>query len=449
MANIGRNDPCPCGSGKKYKKCCLPKSYVEIGKEESLKAKLVQDILAFSKKYYGNLIDDAYEYFWDNFDPKKELSGTAFYMGNINFWEWLVYDWVPDEEDGRTLIERYIENNRKLNLDEFKVLNMMKNAVISLYEVQDVFPDKGLLLKDLLLNGEYDVREKLATRTLRRWDIFATRLLHLDGKYIMSGCVYPYRINQKESIIKNIDECFQDYKRYFPDGTLDIFLKNNSELFNFYWYDIIRNPPQIKFLTTSKEPFLFSKAIFEIKNKDAAIDGLKNIKEFQQEDEEFVWLAERDKDGSATVLGRIEIKDNNLILECNSKERLEKAKDLILKNIFDSVIHKVDTFQDPLQAIKSLKDIPEEKVGSKIPIEVQQEFYTKFMQKHSEKWLNDKIPALGGKTPFEAVKTEDGKKKVIELLKDFENREEHNKREGKPYFDLSWLWERLNLEREP
>ncbi|MFZ1404770.1 MAG: SEC-C metal-binding domain-containing protein, partial [Anaerolineae bacterium] len=22
---VGRNDPCPCGSGKKYKKCCLKK----------------------------------------------------------------------------------------------------------------------------------------------------------------------------------------------------------------------------------------------------------------------------------------------------------------------------------------------------------------------------------------------------------------------------------------
>ncbi|MBU3912866.1 MAG: SEC-C domain-containing protein [Nanoarchaeota archaeon] len=22
---IGRNEPCPCGSGKKYKKCCLEK----------------------------------------------------------------------------------------------------------------------------------------------------------------------------------------------------------------------------------------------------------------------------------------------------------------------------------------------------------------------------------------------------------------------------------------
>ena len=29
--NIGRNDECPCGSGKKYKKCCL-----STGKYENL-----------------------------------------------------------------------------------------------------------------------------------------------------------------------------------------------------------------------------------------------------------------------------------------------------------------------------------------------------------------------------------------------------------------------------
>ncbi|GIW49037.1 MAG: hypothetical protein KatS3mg079_513 [Caloramator sp.] len=27
---IGRNDPCPCGSGKKYKKCCIDKIKPEI-----------------------------------------------------------------------------------------------------------------------------------------------------------------------------------------------------------------------------------------------------------------------------------------------------------------------------------------------------------------------------------------------------------------------------------
>ena len=25
MVKIGRNNPCPCGSGKKYKKCCINK----------------------------------------------------------------------------------------------------------------------------------------------------------------------------------------------------------------------------------------------------------------------------------------------------------------------------------------------------------------------------------------------------------------------------------------
>ena len=28
---IGRNDPCPCGSGKKYKKCCMLKD--DAGKQ--------------------------------------------------------------------------------------------------------------------------------------------------------------------------------------------------------------------------------------------------------------------------------------------------------------------------------------------------------------------------------------------------------------------------------
>ena len=28
MTAIGRNDPCPCGSGKKYKKCCLAETKV-------------------------------------------------------------------------------------------------------------------------------------------------------------------------------------------------------------------------------------------------------------------------------------------------------------------------------------------------------------------------------------------------------------------------------------
>lgn len=47
MARIGRNDPCPCGSGLKYKKCCLGKAGSQIlaaaekNKEASLREKIV------------------------------------------------------------------------------------------------------------------------------------------------------------------------------------------------------------------------------------------------------------------------------------------------------------------------------------------------------------------------------------------------------------------------
>jgi len=36
---VGRNSPCPCKSGLKYKKCCLPKGrfYVESQKKTKLK----------------------------------------------------------------------------------------------------------------------------------------------------------------------------------------------------------------------------------------------------------------------------------------------------------------------------------------------------------------------------------------------------------------------------
>lgn len=47
---IGRNDPCPCGSGKKYKKCCLLKEAEKAAQEEAeLQAWLEQDFAEGAK----------------------------------------------------------------------------------------------------------------------------------------------------------------------------------------------------------------------------------------------------------------------------------------------------------------------------------------------------------------------------------------------------------------
>lgn len=41
MSNkIGRNQPCPCGSGNKYKKCCLIKRQEQMKQQREVKKKV-------------------------------------------------------------------------------------------------------------------------------------------------------------------------------------------------------------------------------------------------------------------------------------------------------------------------------------------------------------------------------------------------------------------------
>ena len=46
MKEVGRNDPCPCGSGKKFKKCCAQKSSMERRTFSSINPSSVQSSLS-------------------------------------------------------------------------------------------------------------------------------------------------------------------------------------------------------------------------------------------------------------------------------------------------------------------------------------------------------------------------------------------------------------------
>lgn len=449
MTKIGRNDSCPCGSGKKYKKCCLAETFVQVGKEDTIRKYLIDALMEFYEKNYRDTIEEAQMMFWHDFVPQEHLKGHDLDFAYHNFFEWITFDFIVDPDTNKTLIDLYMEQNKKISQDEHNVLTIMKNSCISLYEVHEVFPEKGLILKDLLMGGEYDVKERSATRELRKWDIFAARLFLIDGQYIMSGCAYPYSIMMKQEIIDDIMEAHREYQEEFRNVTMDMFLKATGDIFNFHWYEPILNPPHPPILhTTSGELMLFSKALFEIKDHDAVLKTLPEIKGFEQDQDDYTWFDKQDKQGSATILGTVEIKGNKLTLECKSKERLERGKKLIVGALQDAVVHKVDTFQSPTEAIKALKKTAPKHENDLPPLEIQQQFYNQFMQSQYEKWFHDKIPALDNKTPLEAIKTQQGKEKVIDLLKLYENGEEQNKRESRPYYDLAWIWQRLGLKKE-
>ena len=49
MAKTGRNELCPCGSGRKYKRCCLWKDSADSEKAEAAVQQYHHDALTFAR----------------------------------------------------------------------------------------------------------------------------------------------------------------------------------------------------------------------------------------------------------------------------------------------------------------------------------------------------------------------------------------------------------------
>jgi hypothetical protein len=56
MSAIGRNDPCPCGSGKKYKRCCLEKDAPAPGAWTAAERdSALASLMRFARRDFGGM----------------------------------------------------------------------------------------------------------------------------------------------------------------------------------------------------------------------------------------------------------------------------------------------------------------------------------------------------------------------------------------------------------
>ncbi|MBI5639341.1 MAG: hypothetical protein HZA17_02845 [Nitrospirae bacterium] len=210
-----------------------------MGKEEIIKSELISSIIDFVRSNYAEVIDKAYEYFWDEYKPDEFMAGTALELGFINFEDWLIFNYKVNENK-ESFIDLFVQRNRDLTELQAAILKNIKGSLLSLFEVVSVSRDKRVLLKDLLLGGEFSLRNKALTRGLGKGDLFATRLLPLDKGYVMSGCVYPYTSAQKKQVLNYIDKQFSRFKRNVnPAGTMRDYLGDYGDVFNLVWMSFI------------------------------------------------------------------------------------------------------------------------------------------------------------------------------------------------------------------
>lgn len=64
-AKIGRNDPCRCGSGRKYKHCCIPIHTPSIdtlwARQHEDYARLTREMTRFAERKFQKQIYDAWQ----------------------------------------------------------------------------------------------------------------------------------------------------------------------------------------------------------------------------------------------------------------------------------------------------------------------------------------------------------------------------------------------------
>jgi hypothetical protein len=198
--------------------------------------------------------------------------------------------------------------------------------------------------------------------------------------------------------------------------------------------------------TTDGQSLVFCKAHYAIEDLAAVRQRLAAAGDFEPDDGGFVWL---DREGNSVIrsdltLGRIQVSADELVLETMSRERNTAGKRLLETLLGDLAVHRVDSIQDPESAIRDARARPRERAGDQVPEEIQREVIGNYLREHYRKWLDEPLPALGGKTPRKAARTKRGRAEVDAMLKDIEN--DALRMAGGDAIDVAGLRRELGLE---
>lgn len=477
---IGRNDPCPCGSGRKHKHCCLA-SQAAIdslwARQHEESGRLAGEMMQFAVREFGELAREAWKDFNMSDYPKPlDEAGEECRI----FMPYYLFQWDPERSPRRKkacwdgmVARSYVEKESKRFTEmDWLFIEQATTQPVSFYEVLRSDPGRGMAVRDVLTGEETEVMERTASQTARPGDILYAQIWHQPELAVL-GCCAPLCIppQKKVEVIELRKELRKKIAKQSRDLTKDDLLRHADAIRETYLdiRDSLHAPP--RFTNTDGEPLHFHTLTFRVGSAAVAFQALAPLAVgFSQEellerakfDEsggmqsvEFDWLKRGNrkmKTWENTVLGNIKISEGRLVAEVNSAERARRLR----KEIEDR-LGLIGTHESTVsQTLEGLRESPlppktAEAAASQAKFdalmrdpEVQKRMQ-ETMQKDVESWIYQEIPALGGRTPIEAVRDPDGKEAVEALLLQWERNDEKEISPNQVRGDISALRRLLNL----
>ncbi|MEQ6378204.1 SEC-C metal-binding domain-containing protein [Bacillaceae bacterium S4-13-56] len=401
---VGRNDPCPCGSGKKYKKCCL-------GKNNVVRLSEAREERFYRRK--NELVDMVGEFIFDLFSTremklmesefKKRTNGALgeHFTGFFTFWLYFFNRY----DNGLRGIEWFLEENATYLTSEQRELTKswveLKPRMLQAVDQNE----ESYLFKDYFSGEIFPMskREENIPMFLPWYSTFAL-IEPLDNLYYFNGVrniVTPQGFLKACELIQEIG-----YESNLPVEEI---------MFEHYPEILVKSMEPIYTKGQGEKEITEFTYTFSIPNKDRAEKFLYNEEDFQIEQwdeklKKLSWLdhfrlyTDSELDGEvriAEVLATIEMKNNKLTFT---------SYDLQIVNNF---LKKVE---EKAEGSLLLVDDQEERMMVPVEVEVKQmtasidknvpEYFILYAQSDWVEELDRPIPMFGNVTLRELVDQE-------------------------------------------
>jgi hypothetical protein len=427
----GRNDPCPCGSGKKYKNCHLradeSASFSNADRAAAFHVRdkdLTERIVRFARREFGaRWLDGCIAAL--GIDPTK--------IGESDLQLVVPLSLYHLREQGHLPVELFMERNRGgITPDDLALLDAQRQAWFSVWEVRSVERGVSLSIEDLLTGETRFVLEKSGSNALVNRDAILARIVDFEGLSLIAGChPQPLPPEFAAAWTKDVRKICR-----FGRGTVPAEkLRDAGVVVRLVaaWNAAARaldERPLPTLANTDGDPLLLTTDKYgivpgkrdEVESMLAGIEGVQ-IDEEKRGTTRYTFTRPGNKKlkrWENTIVGFAEVSRSALRIETNSIRRADALRKRIEDACGDIIEHKGRVHSDPKALIG--KEPSKGSTRDETPPELLAHL-VKMKQQHMLDWMDESVPALGGLTPRQAASDSKARPKLEVLLKAFENHE--------------------------
>jgi len=429
---VGRNDPCPCGSGKKYKKCHLdadtrrqvpsPSSFVSPSPSPSL------SLLDRDQRLAGTIARWAGRAFGAEWMEAKTPFADPEVAWEL-FAQWTVYIQGLRQ---RPVVDHFLEERGdRLSAEDRDWLASQKRAWLSVWEAESIDPGVGMRMRDLLTGEVRDVVEASASRMLVVRASLLGRVVDHAGVSVLCG-IHPFPLPPRESA----EVVARARKRLRRKSAVPVDRLRDSAFAGRLigdWEDVCgvyRDrefvPPTVQ--NTDGDPLLLTTDHFEFDRQarrriEAALAGIDGVVSPGAGDPPGAYSFTRKGNAvhsgwESTTVAFVRVADGRLTAETDSIQRADAIRVCLEDTCGDLLRHRAREHTDPSSAADAARG--DGGVADENDPELQR-LGRLFKEQHYAAWPDQPLPALGGETPRRAVRTAAGREQVSLLLKDLEH----------------------------